>query len=115
MEELLNQLLQFLMDGISWIVRFVQLIWNWSVDQIQQVPWESLGALPLWKKIFMGVVGAGVIYLLYTAGKVLFEAGQKTLEALATLLGAFVKTLVPILLAGIIAAVGAYIINNVNF
>jgi len=113
--DLLNQLLQFLMDGINWIVSFVQLIWNWSVEQIRQVPWESLGSLPLWKQIFLGIVGAGVIFMFYRAGKILMDAGQKTLDALATLLAAFVKTLVPVLLAGVIATVGAWIINNVNF
>lgn len=113
--DLLNMLLQWLMDGINWIVRFVQYIWNWSVDQIGRVPWESLGNLPLWKMILLGAIAAGVIFLLFRAGKVLLEAGQKTLDALATLLGAFVKTLVPVLLAGIIATVGAYIINNVHF
>jgi len=113
--DLLNQLLQFLMDGIQWIVGFVQTIWNWSVEQIRQVPWDSLGTLPLWKKIFLGIVGAGIIYMLYKAGKVLMDAGQKTLDAIASLLSAFVKTLVPVLLAGVVAVVGAYVINHVNF
>ncbi|MFP3943872.1 MAG: hypothetical protein ACLFWF_08265 [Alphaproteobacteria bacterium] len=113
--DLLNTFLQFLMDGIQLIVDLVRDIWNWSVEQIRQVPWEALGTLPLWKKIILGLAGAGVLWFLYKAGKVLFEAGQKMLDAIAALLGAFVKTLVPVLLAGVIAVVGAYIINNVHF
>lgn len=113
--DLLDQLLQILMQGINWIVNLVQTIWNWSVEQIRQVPWEALGALPLWKKLLLGVIGAGVIFLAFRAGKILFEAGEKLLDAIATLLTAFVKTLVPVLLAGIVATAGAWIINNVNF
>ncbi|MFW6027676.1 MAG: hypothetical protein ACOC91_02595 [bacterium] len=113
--DLLNTFLQFLMDGIQLIVGLVQDIWNWSVQQIRKVPWESLGALPLWKKVLLGLAGAGVLYFLYKAGKVLFEAGQKMLDAIAALLSAFVKTLVPVLLAGVIAVVAAYIVNNVYF
>jgi hypothetical protein len=42
MQQILNQLLQFLQQGISAIFRFVQLSWTWSVGQITQltqVPW----------------------------------------------------------------------------
>ena len=44
MEQMFNQLLQFLQQGIAAIFRFVQLIWSWSVDQISrllQVPWQD--------------------------------------------------------------------------
>lgn len=113
--DLLDQLLQIMMQGIGWIVNLVQTIWDWSVEQIRQVPWDSLGALPLWKQILLGLVAAGVLFMGFRAGKILFEAGEKLLDSISTLLGAFVKTLVPVLLAGVIATAGAWIINNVNF
>lgn len=112
---LLDQLLQFLLDGIRWIVSFIQLIWSWSVTQIANVPWEALGDLPIWKMVILALTAGGVGFLLYRAGKILFEAGEGTLKALSTLLSAFVQTLVPVLLAGLVATAGAWIINNVNF
>src|SRR5712691_9260686 len=37
MQQLFNQLVQFVQQGIAAIFRFVQLIWTWSVAQITKV------------------------------------------------------------------------------
>ena len=53
MQQVFNQLLQFLQQGISAIFRFVQLIWTWAVEQISSltnVPWHNW---PLWKLIVL--------------------------------------------------------------
>jgi len=107
-----NQLLQFLQQGISAIFRFVQMIWTWSVDQIARVvdaPWQSW---PLWKQIVGAIVVAAVIWAIYKAGMELFEAGERVLAAFATLLGVLVKTLPQVVLAGLIALGGVWVLNN---
>ena len=38
MNNVLNQILHFLQQGIAAIFHFVQLIWNWSIDQITVPP-----------------------------------------------------------------------------
>ncbi len=113
--QFLNQLLQFLQQGLAAIFRFVQTIWQWSVTQILAVPWERIGDLPIWKIALLVVIGAAVIYFLYRAARELLDAGEKALSAFATLLTVFVRTLPPMLLAGVAAAVGAWVINHVNF
>ncbi len=113
--QFLDQLLNFLRTGLSAIFRFVETIWRWSVQQIFGVPWNALGDLPLWKQLLLVVVAGVVLYFLYKAIKELLEAGEKALAAFATLLTVFVKTLPPILLAGIAAAAGAWVVNNVTF
>ena len=113
--QFLDQLLNFLRTGLSAIFRFVETIWRWSVQQIFGVPWNALGDLPLWKQLLLVVVAGVVLYFLYKAIKELLEAGEKALSAFATLLTVFVKTLPPILLAGIAAAAGAWVVNNVTF
>ena len=53
MQQIFNQLLQFLQQGISAIFRFVQLIWQWTVGQITsltRVPWQDW---PLLKQILL--------------------------------------------------------------
>jgi hypothetical protein len=70
--------------------------------------------MPFWKVILLVVVGCVVVYFLYRAGRELLEAGEKALSAFATLLTVFVKTLPPILIAGVAAAAGAWVINHVN-
>ncbi len=110
-----DQLIRFLREGIAAIFRFVELIWTWSIEQIRAIPWSNLADLPILKQVLLVVVAGAVIYLLYKAARELFEAGQNALSAFATLLGAIVRTLAPILIAGLTAAGGAWIINNVNF
>jgi hypothetical protein len=112
--QFLNQLLQLLQQGIAAIFRFIGSIWQWTIAQITAVPWNRLNELSIIKVVLLIAVGAAVIYLLYRAIKELLEAGEKLLSAFASVLSVFVKTLPYILIAGIIAAVGAWIINNVN-
>lgn len=112
--QFLNQLIAFLQQGIASIFNFIRTIWAWSYDQIRAVPWENLGTLPIWKIILLVLVAGVIIFLLFRAIRELIEAGQKALAAFATLLSVFIQTLLPVLVAGIAAAVGAWVINNVN-
>jgi hypothetical protein len=114
MKEIFEQFLQFLQQGIAAIFRFVQLIWTWSAEQISkimQVPWESW---PLWKQILLIIVIAAVAYALFVAAMRLWVAGVRVLGAFASLLAAFVYTLPPILIAGVVALGGLWLINNFN-
>src|ERR1700720_2814931 len=112
--QFINQLLQFLQQGLAAIFRFVQSIWQWSVAQILAVPWDRISTLPFWKIILLVVVAVVVVYFLYRAFRELLDAGEKALSAFATLLTVFVRTLPPILLAGVAAPAGAWVINHVN-
>ena len=114
MQQLFNQLVQFVQQGIAAIFRFVQLIWTWSVGQISKVveaPWQNW---PLWKQILLVLVAGAVIWALYKAAKELWEAGERTLGAFATLLGVLVKTLPRVLVAGVIALGGVWLVNNLD-
>lgn len=114
MKEIFDQFLQFLQRGIAEIFRFVHLVWNWSTDQITKVthvPWENW---PLWKQILLIIVVAAVAYALFIAAKELWEAAVKVLAAFAGFLAALVMTLPTILIAGVIALAGLWVINNFN-
>ena len=112
MHQFFDQLLRFLQQGISAIFRFVQMIWTWSVDQIARIinsPWQSW---PLWKQLLLLLVVAAVIWAIYKAAMELFKAGEQVLAAFATLLGVLVETLPQVVLAGLIALGGVWILNN---
>jgi hypothetical protein len=114
MQHAFNQLLQFLQQGISAIFHFVQMIWTWSVGQISAllaVPWQQW---PLWKEILLVLVLAAVIWALYTAARELFRAGERVLIAFASLLGVLVRTLPSIVLAGVIALGGVWLMNHLD-
>jgi len=114
MKQIFDEFLQFLQRGIAEIFRFVHLVWNWSNDQITKMmhaPWESW---PLWKQILLVIVIAVVAYVLFRAAQQLWEAAVHVLSAFASFLGALVVTLPTILVAGIIALAGLWVINNLN-
>jgi hypothetical protein len=114
MQQFFDQLLQFLQQGISAIFRFVQLIWSWSVDQIStlfQAQWQSW---PLWRQLLMVLVIGAVAWVLYRAAMELWEAGERILGAFATLLGVLVRTLPRVMVAGLIALGGVWVLNNLD-
>ena len=114
MQHAFDQLLHFLQQGISAIFHFVQMIWSWSVGQISAllaVPWQQW---PLWKQILLVLVLIGVISALYRAAIELFAAGERILVALARLLSVLVRTLPSIVLAGLIALGGAWLMNHLD-
>ena len=114
MQQFLNQLLQFLQQGIAAIFKFVQMIWTWSVAQIStlaRVPWQDW---PLWKQIFLALIIAGIVYALYKVAVELWQAGERILAAFATLLGVLVRTLPSVMIAGVVALAGLWVLNNVD-
>jgi hypothetical protein len=114
MKQVFDQFLKFLHDGIAAIFRFVELIWTWSVDQIAKlasVPWQQW---PLWKEILLVLVLAAVVWALYRVARELFFAGAAILAAFAELLGVLVRTLPHVMLAGVIALGGVWLINHLD-
>jgi hypothetical protein len=114
MKQVFDQLLKFLHDGISAIFRFVELIWTWSVEQISRlasVPWQDW---PLWKQFLLVLILVGVAWALYRAGRELLEAGAAILNAFAHLLSVLVRTLPPVMLAGVIALGGVWLVNHLD-
>jgi hypothetical protein len=109
-----DQWVQFLADGLAWLVGFIQAVWAWASDQIAkmtQAPWESW---PLWKQILLLIVAAAVIYALFLAAQRLWWAALNVLSAVAGFIGTLIVTLPTILLAGAIALAGLWVINNVR-
>jgi len=112
MQQMSDQSLQFVERGIADALRFIGLIWTWSSDQIvrvMQAPWESW---PLWKQVLLVVVIAAVAYFLLVAAMQLWTAAINVLAAVATLIGTVIVTLPTILIAGVIALAGLWVINN---
>lgn len=114
MQQIFNQLLEFVQQGVAAIFKFIQLIWSWSVSQIgtlMSVSWQNW---PLWKQLLLVFIAVAVIWALYSVAMQLFEAGSRILTAFATLLIAFVNTLPSVLVAGAIALGGVWVLNNLD-
>ena len=114
MHEILSQILHFLQQGIAAIFRFVELIWTWSVEQVTRltaVPWHDW---PILKVILLVVVAVAVVWALYEVFWELWIGAERVLSAFATLLVVFVHTLPRVLLAGMIALGGLWLMNHLD-
>lgn len=114
MQQVADQILRFLQQGIAAIFQFVSLIWNWAAAQVSaltQVPWQEW---PAWKQVFIALIAVAVAIALLRALSELWVAGERILAAFATLLVALVKTLPPVAAAGAIALGGIWVVNRVD-
>jgi hypothetical protein len=114
MKQIFEQLIQLLQQGIAAIFRFVELVWSWTIGQVTRVAEVPWGSWPLWKQIILIIIAGAILYVLFRAGKELWDAGEKILAGFASLLVVFVKTLPLIIIAGLIAAGGLWIVNSVD-
>lgn len=115
MVQIINQVIQFLQQGIAAVFKFLQLVWTWSFGQIVAVFQSDWQALPIWKIVVLIIVLAAIAYVLYRAALVLWAAIEALFKAFVALLLAFVSVLPQIVIAGLIAFAGGWIIHNVNF
>lgn len=115
MNQVITQIVQFLQEGIAAIFRFVQLVWTWSFGQMVSIFQSDWQSLPVWKIVILALVCIAIAYVLYKAVVQLWEAAEKILKAFIGLLSVLVSILPHVLIAGLIAAAGGWLIHNVNF
>ncbi|MCC7253672.1 hypothetical protein [Hyphomicrobium sp.] len=115
MNQIIDQIVQFLQQGIAWIFNFFKLIWTWSFGQIIAIFQSDWQSLPIWKIVVLALAVAGIVYVLYKALRELWDAAEKILKAFIGLLGVLVTILPYIIVAGLIAFGGSWVIQNVNF
>jgi hypothetical protein len=114
MHQILSEILHFLQTGIAAIFRFVELIWDWTVSQVVKltdVPWQQW---PILKVILLLIVAGAVIWALYRVFWELWIGAERVLSAFAGLLVIFVHTLPRVLLAGVIALAGVWVMNHLD-
>ncbi len=113
--DFLNDLLGFVEATISGIMHFIGMLLFWSITQIASVPWGALSYLPVWKVMLLSTLTALLLIFVYRMLWAFWEAGEKMMVALILLTTVFIRSLPIILIAGIVAAIGAWVVNNVNF
>jgi hypothetical protein len=114
MQQIVSQVLHFLQTGIAAIFHFVEMIWTWSANQVTklvEVPWREW---PILKVILLVLVIAAVVWALYRVLWELWLGAERVLSAFAGLLVIFVHTLPRVLLAGVIAVGGVWVMNHLD-
>lgn len=66
MNEAVHQLLNLILQGITWVLRTLEALWVWSWQQITSVFGISWGSLPGWK-LALGVIVLGTLAILLLA------------------------------------------------
>ncbi len=82
MNEAIHQLLQLILQGLTWVVKTVEALWVWSWSQIASAFSMSWGNLPTWKIAF-GVIAIAILAAILV---VMFKRG---LEAFGRIAAAF--------------------------
>jgi len=112
MEQVSDQSRQFVERSVAEALRLVELVWTWSSEQIIRVTQAQWEHWPLWKQILLLIVTAAVVYFLFIAAQQLWTAAINVLAAVATFVGTVIVTLPTILIAGVIALAGLWVVNN---
>ncbi len=115
MRQIIDQIVSLLRQGIEAIFRFVDLVWQWSFGEMFQIFQSNWQALPLWKIVVLGIAVIAIVYVLYRGFFQLWRAAEQIFRAFVELLMVLVSVLPFVLLAGLIAAAGSYVIQHVNF
>lgn len=82
MNEAVHQLLQLILQGITWVLRTIEMLWTWSWNQIMSVFNMSWGNLPAWK------IALGALAIL-TLAALLFVLLKRAMHAFSRIADAF--------------------------
>ncbi len=114
MEQIVRQVLKLLEQGIIAIFKFLELVWTWSFGQIISIFQSDWQSLPIWKLVILAAVLIAIAYVIYKVALHIWGAVQSVFHAFVALLTAFVAVLPQIVVAGLLAFAGGWVIQNVN-
>jgi hypothetical protein len=112
MENVFNQVGQIAQQLASVIWRVLQFIWGWSFGQVGQMFGRPFSTLDIWKQVVYVIVIAALAFFLYKIAKDLLKAVQSVLSAIVGLISALISMLPQIVLVGLIAFGGAWLVNQ---
>ena len=115
MQQFFDVFIDFVRQGIGAIFRFVAAVWIWAAEQLGRLlsmPWH---AWPVWRVVLLAVMIYGLGWYLWKSLSELWDAGKKTLAALGTMMGVLIKTLPQIVLAGVLALAGVWLLTTLDF
>jgi len=113
--EIIDQIVNLLRQGITAIFSFIELVWQWSFGQMVAIFRSDWQTLPAWKIAVLAVAVIAIVYVLYRGFFQLWHAAEQIFRAFVDLLMVLISVLPYVLIAGLIAAGGSYVIQHVNF
>jgi hypothetical protein len=114
MQQIFSQVGQIAQQLAAVIWRVLEFIWSWSFGQVVRMFQMPFNSLPIWKQVLYVVVIGALAYFIYKIFKDLLKAVQSILSAIVSLISALIAMLPQIVLVGLIAFGGAWVITTVN-
>jgi hypothetical protein len=114
MQQFFSVFIDFVRQGIGAIFRFVAAVWAWAAAQVGRLlsmPWQDW---PMWRVLLLALLLFGLGWYLYYALWELWEAWKKVLAALAGMMAVLIKTLPQILIAGLVALAGVWVLSSLD-
>ncbi len=116
MTQIISQIIQFLQQGIAAVFKFPAARLDVVLRADRRRSSSPTGrACRFGRSSLLIVVLAAIAYILYRAALVLWAAVESLFRAFVALLLAFISVLPQIVIAGLIAFAGGWIIHSVNF
>ena len=113
MNQAVHQLLQLILQGITWFLRTLEALWMWSWSQITAVFHLSWGNLPAWK-IALGVIAilllAAILVSLFKRG---LHAFRRIAAAFWTMALTMFGILVIVVMAGLLSRGVTWVVASV--
>ena len=112
MQQVFNQVGQIAQQLASVIWQVLTYIWQFSFGQVGRMFSMNFSSLDVWKQVIYVIVIGALAYFLYKLAKDLLKAMQSILSAIVGLINALIGMLPQILLVGLIAFGGAWIVTQ---
>jgi hypothetical protein len=114
MNQSIHQLLQVILQGISWVLRTIEALWDWSWLQITHAFDMSLWNLPPWK-IIVGLVFIAVLaWILFQLLRRCLAAFEKIAAAFWTMTLTLFGVLMFVVIAGVFSRGFQWMVTTVS-
>jgi hypothetical protein len=101
MNDAIHQLMQVILQGVTWVLRTIERLWAWSWSQVESAFNMSWGNLPAWK-VVLGVIAVAVmVVIVVRIIRSSLHAFKNIAEAFWTMVMAAFGVLALVLVAGL--------------
>ena len=101
MNDAVHQLMQVILQGVTWVLRTIERLWVWSWSQIESAFNISWGSLPMWKVVVGVIALVAVVVMLVRLLRHSLSAFRNIAEAFWTMVMAAFGVLALVLVAGL--------------
>jgi hypothetical protein len=114
MNDAVHQLIQVILQGVTWVLHTIEKLWVWSWSQITAAFNISWGNLPAWKVVVGVIALAVVVVILIRVIKHSLHAFRNIAEAFWTMVMAAFGVLAFVVLAGVFSRGFIWVMASVS-